>query len=244
MKKVFVKRIMDGLDCFPLGFEAEVVDGIVNSKKGSRHNIRDFFDPSRWQRIERECFEHGGEVWYRHTPGDPMPCDGYEKIEYIMEGMVATSPASACALRWTKNGNDADIIGWRFADSAAIAKIEPVGGGVADDTAAIKQTAVGQKLSSRTHPPGCTYCAWCGFKSAAEPDIAAIEDSSLSPAQRKHWEQMEAKQAAKERLQRDAEAKALQERAKQLSDAGNAMDRVSQDHGHKFGAMQCTHHGK
>lgn len=64
-----------------------------------------------------------------------------------------------------------------------------------------------------------------------------IEDSDLSPAQRRHWEQMEAKQAAKEQLQRDAEAKALHERAKQLSDAGNAMDRVSQDHGHRLGWM-------
>lgn len=74
--------------------------------------------------------------------------------------------------------------------------------------------------------------------------ISAIEDSSLTPAQRRHWEQMEAKQAAKEQLKRAEEDKALQEKAKQLSDAGNAMDRVNQDHGHKLGAMQCTHHGK
>lgn len=65
--------------------------------------------------------------------------------------------------------------------------------------------------------------------------LSSIEDSSLSPAQRKHWEAMEAKQAAKEQLKHDAEAKALKERAKQLSDAGNAMDRVKQDHGHKLG---------
>ena len=67
-----------------------------------------------------------------------------------------------------------------------------------------------------------------------------IEDSDLSPAQRKHWDAMEAKQAAKEQLQRDAEAKSLQERAKQLTDAGNAMDRVNQDHGHKLGGRYET----
>lgn len=72
-------------------------------------------------------------------------------------------------------------------------------------------------------------------RGAQAQSVSAIEDSSLSPAQRKHWEAMEAKQAAKEQLKHDAEAKALQERAKQLSDAGNAMDRVSQDHGHKLG---------
>ena len=64
-----------------------------------------------------------------------------------------------------------------------------------------------------------------------------IEDSDLSPAQRRHWEQMEAKQAAKEQLKRAEEGKALHERAKQLSDAGNAMDRVGQDHGHRLGWM-------
>lgn len=67
--------------------------------------------------------------------------------------------------------------------------------------------------------------------------LSSIEDSSLSPAQRRHWDKMEAKQAAKEQLKHDADAKALQERAKQLSDAGSAMDRVSQDHGHKLGWM-------
>lgn len=64
-----------------------------------------------------------------------------------------------------------------------------------------------------------------------------IEDSDLSPAQRKHWEQMEAKQAAKEQLQRDAEARALQERAESLRDAGNAMDKAGNDFGHKLGWM-------
>ena len=180
-----------------------------------------------------ETFEAHGFIWYKHTPGDPMPCDEMSDIYYVTSWhAIFRTMRGAGSLCWNRNSV---VIGWRYADSAPVAKIEPVGDGVADDTAAIKQTAVGQKLSACTHPPGCTYCAWCGFKSAAEPDIAAIEDSSLSPAQRKHWEQMEAKQAAKEQLQRDAEAKALHERAKQLSDAGNAMDRVRQDHGHRLG---------
>ena len=65
----------------------------------------------------------------------------------------------------------------------------------------------------------------------------SVENDSLSPAQRKHWERMEAKQAAKEQRQRDAEAKALQERAKQLTDAGNAMDKVRNDFSHRLGMM-------
>lgn len=37
--------------------------------------------------------------------------------------------------------------------------------------------------------------------------------------------------------QTDAEAKALQERADQLADAGKAMDRVNQGHDHRLGWM-------
>lgn len=57
-------------------------------------------------------------------------------------------------------------------------------------------------------------------------DLAAIYDASLSPAQRRHWDAMEAKQAAREQLQRDAEAKRLQELADSLAEAGRAMDRI------------------
>ncbi len=64
-----------------------------------------------------------------------------------------------------------------------------------------------------------------------------IEDSDLSPAQRKHWDKMQAKQAAKEQLQRDAEAKAMQERAESLRDAGNAMDKARNNFTHQLGWM-------
>lgn len=64
-----------------------------------------------------------------------------------------------------------------------------------------------------------------------------IEDSDLSPAQRKHWEQMEEKQAAKEKLQHDAEAKALQHHAESLREAGNAMDKARNNFTHQLGWM-------
>ena len=64
-----------------------------------------------------------------------------------------------------------------------------------------------------------------------------IEDSDLSPAQRKHWDAMEAKQAAKEQLQRDTEAKALQQRAESLREAWNAMDKAGNKFAHQLGWM-------
>lgn len=52
-------------------------------------------------------------------------------------------------------------------------------------------------------------------------------DDGLTPAQRKHWQQAEEKQAAREKLQRDKEAKALEDKARSLQEAGRAMDRVN-----------------
>lgn len=74
-------------------------------------------------------------------------------------------------------------------------------------------------------------------KTGKVSEFSAIEDSSLSPAQRKHWDEMEKKQAAKEQLKSDAEAKALQDRAESLRDAGNAMDKARNNFTHQLGAI-------
>lgn len=66
---------------------------------------------------------------------------------------------------------------------------------------------------------------------------AAMDDGHLTPGQKAYIQAKEDAQAAKQQLKHDAEAKALQERAEQLSDAGKAMDRVNQDHGHRLGWM-------
>lgn len=64
-------------------------------------------------------FEAHGLTWNRHTPGDPMPCDGDAKIVYIMRD-YGTCSAAVGMLRWTAatkdESRDADIIGWRYAD--------------------------------------------------------------------------------------------------------------------------------
>lgn len=65
--------------------------------------------------------------------------------------------------------------------------------------------------------------------------LSSVDDSDLTPSQRRHWDAMEAKQAAREQLQRDAESKALRERADSLAEAGRAMDLAETNHDHRMG---------
>lgn len=71
-------------------------------------------------------FEAHGKVWTRHTPGDPMPCDGDKDVEIVRgDGRM---PGIRCGFgwNWVKLANPSDeIIGWRYADEPAQAKPEP-----------------------------------------------------------------------------------------------------------------------
>lgn len=74
-----------------------------------------YSDPPNYYRIKPAgTFESHGKTWMRHTPGDPMPCDGKEEVEYIMESNLLSTkawPAKDC--RWDAGTS---IIGWRYAD--------------------------------------------------------------------------------------------------------------------------------
>ncbi len=264
--KVFLKCVAVGhIAGWTLGKEYPVSDrGTFSSDRG----VDGFlacgltFGGNKFERIERDCFEHGGKTWFRHTPGDPMPCYGSALTNTICQAEIDDIPLMnarpAEAWSW---GKGTSVIGWRYADSE---QKQPVG----DDWVSMP---AGQAVIARKGVP-CVVVDGDSFsetKSEARhyqvfdnplaggvlfpvfpvPDpncamiqddmpIFAVEDSSLTPAQRRHWEEMEAKQAAREQLKHDAEAKALKERADQLADAGRAMDRVNQDHGHRLGWMR------
>lgn len=69
--------------------------------------------------------------------------------------------------------------------------------------------------------------------------MAAVEDPGhLTPGQQRYIQGKEDALAARQQLRQAEEAKALQERADQFTDAGKAMDRVNQDHGHRLGWMR------
>ena len=75
---------------------------------------------------------------------------------------------------------------------------------------------------------------WFFFDGSA---MSSVDDGHLNARQKAYIQGKEDAQAAKQQLKHDAEAKALQERADQLADAGKAMDRVNQGHDHRLGWM-------
>jgi uncharacterized protein YodC (DUF2158 family) len=86
----------------------------------------EFGDGPQSYRIKPEpaTFEAHGKTWTRHTPGDPMPCDGEAVIQYLMrDNAWSTEPAGK--LRWCKKDNIGDIIGWRYADKPTPEPTQP-----------------------------------------------------------------------------------------------------------------------
>lgn len=73
---------------------------------------------------------------------------------------------------------------------------------------------------------------WFFFDGSA---MSSVDDGHLTPGQKAFIQGKEDAQAAKQQLKHDAEAKALQERADQLADAGKAMDVVRDGFTHKLG---------
>ena len=182
-----------------------------------------------WQRIEREVFTANGFEWFRHVPGEPMPCDPEANVVGLSMCMREFKN-KAQFLDWTHNESGALLIVWRYADSER------------------KEPAV--QLAQIFGSPvavGWEHCSgvWIGEARIADADeserndlIAAVDDGHLTPGQKAYIQGKEDAQAAKQQLKHDAEAKALQERADQLADAGKAMDRVNQGHDHRLGWVQ------
>ena len=63
-------------------------------------------------------FTAHGKTWTRHTPGDPMPCDGERKI-YCIDNLGRSGPFSAQSYDWSANRHarlGGNITCWRYAD--------------------------------------------------------------------------------------------------------------------------------
>lgn len=72
-----------------------------------------------------EIFEAHGREWYRHTPGDKMPCDHRKWVQILHRRELTGHPFNpskmpAQALQWSAAHDPSiDIIGWRPADAPA-----------------------------------------------------------------------------------------------------------------------------
>lgn len=73
-------------------------------------------------------FEAHGFTWNRHTPGDPMPCDGKNEIFIIDFDNSRYGPMSAEYAddqNWWSDEYITPIIGWRYAAPAPVAEVKP-----------------------------------------------------------------------------------------------------------------------
>lgn len=69
-------------------------------------------------------FEAHGQIWTKHTPGDPMPCDGEAKVEYLSYGEQELGEpfepniSTAYNIRWGDHNvmpRSQQVVGWRYA---------------------------------------------------------------------------------------------------------------------------------
>lgn len=78
--------------------------------------------PHEYRIKPAETFEAHGHFWTRHTPGDPMPCDGEATVEVLlkeeMHGGYTEETQLAREWCWEDTG-DSSVIGWRYADAPA-----------------------------------------------------------------------------------------------------------------------------
>ena len=174
---------------------------------------------SIWQRIERDCFEANGHEWFRHTPGDPMPCDPHAQIVAHYRDGFTTSLRGNWAenFRWNAAGAKedpaCDIIGWRFADSAQTSGPEP------------QTSGANLRTCDDETPDRFPDFAWLEFLKLAAPDVAAVEDTSLPPRHRKIFNAKVDEQAEREDSAKEALAKSEQEKSDQLKRDGEALSR-------------------
>ena len=79
------------------------------------------------KKSESETFEAHGKTWTRHTPGDPMPCDGGRMI-YVLTSNAGESPGpyKAFTYAWTVDESRwwRETIGWRYADEPLVTSPE------------------------------------------------------------------------------------------------------------------------
>ena len=127
MKKIFWKCIESSVIAFEVGREYEYKNGILNGLNLTEFGIEHPCAYWKFRPIEREVFEVRGKEWFRHTPGDPMPCDATHKIFAMMKcGDLCNmgNKIEANKIGWGKKSYiGAEIIGWCYSDQ----EIKPEG---------------------------------------------------------------------------------------------------------------------
>lgn len=118
--KVFYRYEFGDSFFYDKGKEYPSEDGMIVDDFGKLREVYENGDGWKFTRIERQTFERDGVTWFRHTPGDPMPCDGGAMVYTLLKGnALGAGGGKYAAIRasWScKNHLNSEIIGWRYAD--------------------------------------------------------------------------------------------------------------------------------
>ena len=225
MIKVFYRYHNDNpTPWWTFGKEYEAINGFVIDDSGdAREQWRIERLNNSFTRIEREVFEAHGKEWFKHVPGYPMPCDGEKEVSVLLRDLTFGGTGSlsdeefdhAENWDWSNSNDDADIIGWRYVDeqksesqesnTQPTLTIEQKMLGITDPNESVD--SVFESLRDHIHYQTCKIGNHTKT-GMPEPTGCTIDDSHLTPNQKRHWEQAEAKQAAKEQQAKDDKAAA------------------------------------
>ncbi len=137
-REAFAKAVLDAVGYkFPVDPEREAFDAwckvsdvycetsefAFKAWKAGRDSLREKWGIVVQDKPQPETFEAHGLTWIKHTPGDPMPCDGDAFIDVLWRNelppskmtTVAHDGSTASEWKWgmTRNGQE-DVVGWRY----------------------------------------------------------------------------------------------------------------------------------
>ena len=134
VNEAIAKAVLDAVGYeFPVDPEREAFDAWVtaNPSRSSNDDLFEAWNAGRAARDKEttldkqpapETFEAHGLTWFKHTPGDPMPCDGASRVlTYLRNGATDISSVGSKArlLDWSAFMPRTAIVGWRYATADA-----------------------------------------------------------------------------------------------------------------------------
>ena len=134
---------------------------------------------------EPATFEAHGKVWTRHTPGDPIPCEGKTLVQVMLReekerGGYCEETFKAEEYNWGCKGESSshDIVAYRLAEAQLEPAAQPWTPAVGD-TVRLKS---GGPVMTVTHvDPLYLMCAW--MNASNELQVEPITTLCLTPAQ-------------------------------------------------------------